>query len=145
MQHIAQIHHCVVVGSAMIVEEGKYYNRLFAVDAANILAQYDKKHLFRMAKEHEAYTAGAAKEIFEIKGYKVLPLICYDLRFPVWSRNQIQEMGDLAYDILLYVANWPQRRVSHWDILLKARAIENQSFVIGVNRVFSRKSYRCPS
>jgi predicted amidohydrolase len=88
-----------------------------------------------MAGEHEVYQAGAELQVFEIKGWRVCPMVCYDLRFPVWSRNGLGEGGRLAYDLLVYVANWPERRVAHWKALLQARAIENQSFVAGVNRV----------
>ena len=91
---------------------------------------YDKRHLFRMADEDQSYAMGQERIIVEWKGWKICPLICYDLRFPVWSRNR-----NLEYDLLLYVANWPAARVSAWDSLLKARAIENVSYALGVNRV----------
>jgi predicted amidohydrolase len=90
---------------------------------------YDKRHLFRMANEHNYFTAGNNKLIINYKGWRIKPLVCYDLRFPVWSRNKNN------YDLLIYVANWPERRAYPWKILLKARAIENQCYVVGVNRV----------
>ncbi|MFN0203674.1 MAG: amidohydrolase [Bacteroidia bacterium] len=131
MKAQAQKFQILLMGSLVIEDNGQYFNRLlaFAPDG-NLLAKYDKRHLFRMANEHEHYKAGEERIIFKYKGWKICPLICYDLRFPVWSRNQ-----DLAYDLLIYVANWPQRRVAHWEALAKARAIENQCFVAAVNRV----------
>lgn len=120
----------LVTGSLIIRENGQVFNRFLGFYKGEQLFQYDKRHLFRMANEHEFYTAGSEKCVFEFKGWKICPLVCYDLRFPVWSRNR-----NLEYDVLLYVANWPQRRHSHWTQLLPARAIENQAFVAGVNRV----------
>jgi predicted amidohydrolase len=96
---------------------------------------YDKRHLFRMANEHEHYDFGKTKRIFEWKGWQILPQICYDLRFPVWSRNRLEENGRLSYDLMIYVASWPKPRIGAWDTLLKARAIENLSYAVGVNRV----------
>lgn len=130
LEALAKTHNCLIVGSLIITENGQYYNRLLAFSPEGLLAKYDKRHLFRMAGEHSHYAAGTEKAIFHYKGWKIRPLICYDLRFPVWSRNVEQE-----YDLLLYVANWPERRVAHWNALLKARAIENQCFVAAVNRV----------
>jgi predicted amidohydrolase len=99
---------------------------------------YDKKHLFRMAKEDAFYSSGSKQLIIEYKGWKIRPLICYDLRFPVWSRNK-NTIKDRQispdYDVVLYVANWPEVRVSTWDVLLRARAMENQAFCLGVNRI----------
>lgn len=92
--------------------------------------QYDKRHLFALGKEHEVFTAGDKKLIVDLNGWKICPMICYDLRFPVWLRNVNSE-----YDLLLFVANWPERRISHWRALLNARAIENQAYVVGVNRI----------
>ncbi|MFT4031867.1 MAG: amidohydrolase [Siphonobacter sp.] len=120
----------VVTGSFIVKESGNYYNRLVWMQPDGAYYQYDKRHLFRMGGEHEVYTAGNQKLIVEWKGWKICPLICYDLRFPVWSRNIHQE-----YDVLIYVANWPAVREYPWKSLLTARAIENQSYVIGVNRV----------
>jgi predicted amidohydrolase len=120
----------VMVGSCIIKEKDKFYNRLLWVEPNGNIDFYDKKHLFRMAGEHQVYTAGNKKIIKKIKEWNICPLICYDLRFPVWSRNV-----HLAYDLLLYIANWPNPRLNAWDILLQARAVENLSFCIGVNRV----------
>lgn len=119
----------LIIGSLIISENTNFYNRLVAVDATGLIAQYDKRHTFTLAGEHKVYTAGRDKVTFSYKGFKICPLICYDLRFPVWARNTED------YDVLLYVANWPKVRIDAWDTLLKARAIENMSYCIGVNRV----------
>lgn len=129
MKQIATQTGAVITGSVVIKENNQYYNRLLWVSPNGDVDTYDKRHLFRMGKEHEVYTGGDKKLIKELKGWKICPLICYDLRFPVWSRNV-----NLAYDLLVYVANWPQVRMYPWDSLLVARAIENQSYVVGVNR-----------
>ena len=121
--------NCEIAGSLMFEHGGVYVNRLLVVNAAGIVARYDKKHLFSMAGEHELYQAGNQRVVHELKGWRINLQICYDLRFPVWARNR----GD--YDLLLYVANWPSRRVYAWKQLLVARAIENQCYVVGVNRV----------
>ena len=121
--------NCAITGSLIIKENGKFYNRLIFMKADGSFDQYDKKHLFSMAKEEETYTAGTEKIIIEYKGWKICPLICYDLRFPIWNRN----LED--YDLAIYVANWPDRRSYHWRSLLTARAIENQCYVAAVNRV----------
>lgn len=120
----------VITGSAIIKENGKFFNRLIWMNPDGSFLTYDKRHLFRMAGEHEVYTAGTQKIICMLKGWKICPLICYDLRFPVWSRNRNNE-----YDLLLYIANWPQLRQLAWNVLLQARAIENLSYVAGVNRI----------
>ena len=120
----------VVTGSVIIRDGEKYYNRLFWAEPDGTISYYDKRHLFRMAGEDEVYSAGEKKLIKEVKGWKVFPLVCYDLRFPVWSRNV-----NNAYDLLLYVANWPAARSAAWKILLQARAVENLCYVAGVNRV----------
>ncbi|MBP7737243.1 MAG: amidohydrolase [Spirochaetes bacterium] len=119
-----------IAGSVAIKERGRYYNRLLWARPGGTVITYDKRHLFRMAGEDKVYTAGSAKTVIELNGWKIRPFICYDLRFPVWSRNK-----GLEYDIAVYVANWPERRAPHWRALLRARAIENQCYVIGVNRV----------
>jgi omega-amidase len=106
-----------------------FFNRLFFVHPNGVTKSYDKKHTFTLAGEDQAYEAGKEKLILEYKGFKICPLICYDLRFPVWSRN-VED-----YDVLIYVANWPKTRITAWDTLLKARAIENMAYCIGVNRV----------
>ena len=118
-----------ITGSIIIKENEGYYNRLLFVYPSGEVETYDKRHLFALAGENKVYTAGKSKLIIDYKGFKICPLICYDLRFPVFSRNAEN------YDLLLYVANWPNVRMSAWDALLKARAIENQCFVIGLNRI----------
>ena len=118
-----------ICGSIIIEEEGKYFNRFIWVNPDGSIHHYDKRHLFSFAGEDEHYTPGNSKLIIEYKDWRICPLICYDLRFPVWSRN-IED-----YDVLIYVANWPSKRKSAWRSLLVARAIENQCYVIGVNRV----------
>lgn len=120
---------CAITGSLVIEENGNYYNRLVFVFPSGEIQTYDKRHLFTLAGEDKVYTSGEEKLIIEYKGFKICPLICYDLRFPVFARN-VED-----YDLLIYVANWPKPRVNAWDILLKARAVENMSYVIGVNRV----------
>lgn len=129
MHQMAIEKNAVICGSVVIEERGKYYNRMIWVQPDGRILHYDKRHLFRMAKEHLTYSPGKKKLIVELKGWRVCPLVCYDLRFPVWSRNT----GD--YDLLLYVANWPERRRFAWSQLLIARAIENQCYVAGLNRV----------
>lgn len=124
----------VIAGSLLIQEQGHYFNRLVWMRPDGSLDTYDKRHLFRMAKEHERFQGGASRLIVELKGWRVCPLVCYDLRFPVWSRNQAVG-GELEYDLLLYVANWPTARRTPWRTLLRARAIENHAFCIGLNRV----------
>jgi len=120
---------CVITGSLIVRDGDRCYNRLVWARPDGTLDHYDKRHLFRMASEQRHYAAGSRRLIVELKGWRICPLICYDLRFPVWSRS----WGD--YDVLLYVANWPQRRAHAWTTLLKARAIENLSYVVGVNRI----------
>lgn len=125
----------VVAGSYIIQEKGKFFNRFYAVYPDGSSVQYDKKHLFGLAGERNDYTAGVQKITFEVKGWKVRPLICYDLRFPVWARSRKEADGLYEYDLLLYVANWPKPRINAWDTLLAARAIENISYCAGVNRI----------
>ncbi|MFN3405261.1 MAG: amidohydrolase [Cytophagaceae bacterium] len=122
--------NAVVTGSIIIKEENKFYNRLLWAEPEGKILYYDKRHLFRMAEENKIYSAGDKKLIRELKGWKVCPMICYDLRFPVWCRNV-----NLEYDLLLFVANWPAARSHAWKTLLRARAIENLAYVAGVNRV----------
>jgi len=121
-----------ITGSFVCEENGKYFNRLIWMNADATYSIYDKRHLFRMGDENNNYSSGNKKLIVELKGWKICPLICYDLRFPVWSRN---EKGINNYDLLIYVANWPERRAHAWKTLLLARAIENQCYIAGVNRV----------
>ncbi len=118
-----------ITGSLIIEENGKYFNRLVFVFPDQKVEFYNKRHLFSLAKEQKAYTPGKEKLIVNYKGWKICPLICYDLRFPVFSRNQEN------YDLLIYVANWPTPRIEAWKSLLKARAIENMVYTIGVNRI----------
>jgi omega-amidase len=120
----------VVTGSLIIKEKNNYYNRLIWMRPDGTFEKYDKRHLFGIGKEDDFYTAGKDKLIVELNGWKICPVICYDLRFPVWLRNKNPE-----YDLLLIVANWPERRSLHWRTLIPARAVENLSYVIGVNRV----------
>jgi len=120
---------CVITGSVIIRDGDRHYNRLIWVRPDGSFEHYDKRHLFRMAGEQKSFSAGERRLTVDIKGWRVCPLVCYDLRFPVWSRVR----GD--YDILLYVASWPARRQLAWSTLLRARAIENVAYVVGVNRV----------
>jgi len=129
MKHEASTYNTAIVGSIIISEKNKYYNRLLFVEPSGKITIYNKRHTFTLVGEDKVYTAGTEKVIIDYKGWKICPLICYDLRFPVWARNTQD------YDVLLYVANWPKPRVSAWDALLKARAIENMCYTIGVNRV----------
>lgn len=129
LKETAKDKDCAITGSLVIEENGNYFNRLVFVFPNGEIQTYDKRHLFTLAGEDKVYTAGKDKLIVEYKGFKICPLICYDLRFPVFARN-VED-----YDVLIYVANWPKPRVNAWDILLKARAVENMSYVIGVNRV----------
>ncbi len=123
--------NCVIVGSISVKENANFYNRLYWSKPDGTYEYYDKRHLFRMGNEHQHYTAGDKKLIIEYKGWKIFPLVCYDLRFPVWSRNT----KDNTYDVLIYVANWPEVRSYPWKQLLIVRAIENQCYVVGVNRI----------
>mgnify|MGYP003611043217 FL=1 len=129
LKETAKDKNCAITGSLVIEENGNYFNRLVFVFPSGEIQTYDKRHLFTLAGEDKVYKAGKDKLIVEYKGFKICPLICYDLRFPVFARN-VED-----YDVLIYVANWPKPRVNAWDILLKARAVENMSYVIGVNRV----------
>lgn len=126
--------NCTLCGSIIIKEEGTYYNRLIWMPENGKYTTYDKKHLFRMGEEHLHYSAGNKQLIVELKGWKVMPLICYDLRFPVWSKNHFDD-GEYAYDLLIYLANWPAIRSTAWTSLIKARAIENMAYAAGVNRI----------
>ena len=131
MQVQAARYDAVMTGSVLTREGDSYYNRLLWVRPDGSHSTYDKRHLFRLAGEHEVYTAGTGRLLEEWRGWRIRPLICYDLRFPVWSRNSPHE----PYDLLLYVANWPQARAEIWRTLLRARAIENMAYTVGVNRL----------
>jgi len=124
-----------IVGSFMVNEGGKFYNRLVFMKPDGTSEHYDKRHLFRMSDEGSKLQAGTKKVIINYKGWNILPLVCYDLRFPVWSRNRFDKEGKAEYDLMICVANWPTPRFRAWDTLLQARAIENLCYVAGVNRV----------
>lgn len=130
MQAQARKFDCVVTGSLMIREKNKFYNRLVWMTPDGTYQVYDKRHLFSLGSEEQTYTAGNKILIVDLNGWKICPMICYDLRFPVWQRNK-----NGKYDLLLIVANWPERRSLHWRTLIPARAVENQAFVVAVNRV----------
>jgi predicted amidohydrolase len=119
-----------IIGSIIVTEQNRYYNRLYWVRKDGSSVFYDKRHLFRMADEHKVFSAGKERIIGILKGWKILPLVCYDLRFPVWARGPQKD-----YDLIIYIANWPESRSSHWRLLLAARAVENQAYGIGVNRI----------
>jgi omega-amidase len=124
----------VMMATLLIEEDRSYFNRLFTVFPDGRFCHYDKRHLFRLSEEYKIFEGGKESLIVEVKGWKIKPLTCYDLRFPVWSKNTYQD-GKYAYDALIYLANWPNSRSFVWKTLLSARAMENQAYVIGVNRV----------
>ncbi len=130
LQEQAASYKAVITGSLITEDNGQYFNRLIWMRPDGSFDSYDKRHLFRMAGEHEVYRAGTFRLIVTLNGWRICRLVCYDLRFPVWSRN----IGP-DYDLLLYVANWPAKRSLAWKTLLPARAIENLAYVVGVNRV----------
>lgn len=129
MTNQARVRNTAIAGSISVAEGALYFNRWYCAFADGQIVQYDKKHLFSYGGEDQHYTAGSTKAFIEIKGWKIMPIICYDLRFPAWCRNTD------SYDLMMVVANWPVARIHHWDALLKARAIENQSYVAAVNRI----------
>ena len=129
MRKIAKKKKCAITGTLMIKENGNIYNRLVWISEKGGVSTYDKRHLFSPSKESKFISKGNERLIVKLNGWKICPLICYDLRFPVFSRNNV------GYDILIYLANWPKQRIDAWDTLLKARAIENQCYTIGVNRI----------
>lgn len=131
MKTTAAAKNAAIIGSLMASDRGGYFNRLLFVKPDGTYSQYDKKHLFGLGSETEHYKAGSQLLLVDYLGWKICPLICYDLRFPVWSRNIHN------YDILVYVANWPERRANHWRTLLPARAVENQAYVLASNRIGS--------
>jgi len=135
LKEMASSHHLALTGSVKVEDDGKLYNRLYWVDEHQI-CEYDKRHLFTFAGEDKSFTAGENLLIVNYQGWRICPLICYDLRFPKWSRN-LDQAGNSKYDLLIYVANWPAVRSAPWSILLRARAIENQAYLIGCNRVGS--------
>ncbi len=129
MKEMARVKSAAVTGSIPFFEKGRYTNRLYFVEPEGAIHHYDKRHTFTLAGEHRSYARGEHILLLEYRGFRICPMICYDLRFPVWARNTD------AYDLLLFVANWPKPRIDAWDTLLKARAIENMAYCIGVNRV----------
>ncbi|MEN8790529.1 MAG: amidohydrolase [Flavobacteriaceae bacterium] len=129
LDEMAQKHRCAITGSTIAFEDGHFFNRLYFVDHEGNQWLYDKRHTFTLAGEDKVYSKGHSRNIIPFKGFRICPMICYDLRFPVWSRNTED------FDVLLYVANWPSTRVAAWDTLLKARAIENMVYCVGVNRI----------
>jgi omega-amidase len=131
MRDVARTKKVVLTGSIIIKEEDRYYNRLIWMLPNGESGYYDKRHLFAFGEEDKYYTAGKKRLIASVKGWKINLQVCYDLRFPVWARQQ----SEAEYDLLLYVANWPERRIRAWKTLICARAIENQAYVVGVNRV----------
>ncbi len=131
MKTVAAKRQCVLTGSVIIEEDGKFFNRLIWVRPDGSISHYNKRHLFRMAGEHHNFSAGKSRTIVELKGWRINLQVCYDLRFPVFSRNR----ADDQYDAMIYVANWPEIRRKPWSQLLYARAVENQCYIIAVNRV----------
>lgn len=136
MKGMAKQRNCAITGSLIITENDQFYNRMFFVFPSGEIQYYNKRHLFTLAGEDKTYTAGTEKVIVDYLGWKICLQVCYDLRFPVFARNVEN------YDLLIYVANWPKVRTNAWDILLKARAVENLSYVVGVNRIgFDANNY----
>lgn len=129
MQELSQKIDALVMGSMVIVENEEYFNRMIIAFPDGNLQTYDKRHLFSLVNENDFYTAGTEKIVIHYKDWKISPLVCYDLRFPAWCRNTEME------EVLIFVANWPEKRQKHWNLLLHARAIENQCYVVGVNRI----------
>ncbi|WP_276479500.1 amidohydrolase [Paraflavitalea pollutisoli] len=141
MKRVAQQKKIILTGSLIIEDNGQYYNRLIWMLPNGQFGYYDKRHLFAYAGEDEHYTPGRKRLIASVKGWRINLLVCYDLRFPVWARQATPLTEEEAlktepeYDLMIYVANWPERRNHAWKTLLQARAIENQSYVVGVNRI----------
>lgn len=135
MKKVAASKKIILTGSLIIEEGGHYYNRAVWMQPNGQWGCYNKRHLFAYGGEHEQYTAGQQRFIASVNGWRVALFVCYDLRFPVWCRQQFKAQNGFEYDVAIYVANWPQRRSLAWKTLLQARAIENQCYVLGVNRV----------
>jgi len=135
MKRLAANKRAIITGSIIVDEEGKFYNRSIWMLPSGQYGFYNKRHRFAFAGEDQYYTAGIERTIASVNGWKINLQVCYDLRFPVWARQQFDEERNFEYDVLIYVANWPERRSTAWKTLLQARAIENQCYVIGVNRV----------
>lgn len=134
MKEMSVSKNAIITGSLLILDEGKYYNRCINAFPNGEVTWYDKKHLFRMSDEFKIFTGGKEKRIIRWGNWNIQPMVCYDLRFPVWTRNTFRD-GKYAYDLLVFVANWPSSRREVWRSLLTARAIENQAYVVGVNRI----------
>ncbi|WP_418494711.1 nitrilase family protein [Coprobacter sp.] len=130
LKYYAEIYELALTGSFICSRNGKFYNRGFFIKPDNEISFYDKRHLFRMGKENQSFSAGQQQTIISYKDWNICLSICYDLRFPIWLRN-----NNTRYDLLIVSACWPQPRISVWDILLRARAIENQAYICGVNRI----------
>ena len=130
----AKKHNIAIISSISYDYRKRYFNRLFFVFPNGAYQYYDKRHLFRYGGEHEHYAAGAKRLIVDYEGWRICPQVCYDLRFPVWSRNTSPQSDVKPYDLLIYIACWPTMRIQPWNLLLPARAVENQSYVIGLNR-----------
>jgi omega-amidase len=135
MKKVAASKKIILTGSVIIEDDGKYFNRLIWMLPNGQSGYYDKRHLFAYGEEDKHYYAGTKRLIASVNGWKINLMVCYDLRFPVWARQQFDEEKNFEYDVLIYVANWPEKRNVAWKSLLRARAIENQCYVIGVNRV----------
>lgn len=135
MKKTAALKKVILTGSVIIKEDGHYFNRLIWMLPNGQFGYYDKRHLFAYGEEDKHYSAGGKRLIASVNGWKINLMVCYDLRFPVWARQQFDEAQNFEYDVSIYVANWPERRNTAWKSLLRARAIENQCYVIGVNRV----------
>lgn len=129
LKNLAKVKNCAITGSLVITENNNFYNRMVFIFPNGNIEFYDKKHLFTLAGEDKVFTAGNLKKIVTFRDFKICLQICYDLRFPTFARNKED------YDVLIYVASWPKTRINAWDILLKARAIENMCYTIGVNRI----------
>ena len=134
MKLMAARHKAAITGSFIVRTSEDAFNRLYWVNPDGTFVHYNKRHLFRMAREEQHFTEGNARVIIDYKGWRIAPFVCYDLRFPVWSRNRSEE-GRLIYDVAIYVANWPKARAHAWNTLLMARAMENSAYVCGVNRI----------
>jgi predicted amidohydrolase len=132
---VAKERRALCLASLIIKDSNHFFNRMVAIFPDGKLEFYDKIHLFTYAKEDEHFSAGQQRKIIEYKGWKILLQICYDLRFPENARNSVLHDGSFEFDAIIYVANWPERRIAHWNALIPARAIENQCFVIAANRV----------
>jgi len=136
MKQMADQTGALILGSYIAKVHDRFYNRIVWMEPGGVFKTYDKRHLFRMSDEHKVYAPGESLLIGSWKGWRICPLVCYDLRFPVWSRNKWDHAAKrLSYDLLVYVANWPTTRIEAWNTLLKARAVENLTYVAGVNRI----------